>query len=68
MEGSALVKVEGGQVEGGADSHARSRPENRAFVQAGGWTGHHGRVSESLAFLGLSLPAALTSATLIGGI
>ena len=29
------MKVEGGHVEGGADNHAGSRPENRAYVQAG---------------------------------
>ena len=32
MEGGALVKVEGGQVEGGAGSQAGSRPENWASV------------------------------------
>ena len=35
MEGGAIVKVEGGQVESGAGSQAGSWPENRAGGQAG---------------------------------
>ena len=34
------MKVEGGQVEGGAGSQAGSRPENRASIQAQGRDGH----------------------------
>ena len=62
-------------MEGGTGSQAGIWLENRASVQVGGRARHRvdrvgglgqGRVSEPLAFVGLPLLAALTSATLMG--
>lgn len=74
------MKVEGGQVEGGAERASGTKRQARS--QAGGRVGirvamvgelgqiwaRQGRVSEALVFLGLPLPAALTSAKLFRGI
>ena len=64
---AALVKMEGGHVEGEARWTARLE-----FGREAGWPGSgelgQGRVSEALAFWGLPLPTALTNVALIGGI
>jgi hypothetical protein len=55
------VKVEGGHVEGRAGGQAGDRVARVGILG-------QGRVSKALVFLGLPLPATLTSATLVGGI